>query len=107
MQMPAYVVSERYGEVSDPEALKAYAAATGKLVAQHGGRYLTVTRNTLLLEGQETPLVVGIIEFPSMQHAEGWFGCDEYQKVAPLRRSATMRIVVADGEIPAHALQAR
>lgn len=102
--MAAYVISERYGEVANAEDLRTYAAVTGRLISEHGGRYLTVSRHNVLLEGKEVPLVVGIVEFPSMAHVEAWWNSEAYQAVAPLRRSAEMRIIAADGVIPPHAV---
>lgn len=47
----------------------------------HGGPYQP-------LEGTWTSDLV-IIEFPSMEHAEGWYGSAAYQAIRPLRSGHT------------------
>lgn len=85
----AYWVS-CYRSVSDPEALKHYAAAAGPAIEGHGGRFLA--RNTAARwyeAGLEQRVV--IVEFASVEAAVAAHDSPEYQAALALLGDAAER----------------
>ena len=64
--MAAYLVVEVTG-VSDEAGLGRYIAEVGGLVARHGGRYLARGPVAAVLEGDHRPLLLGVLEFPTLE----------------------------------------
>ena len=83
--MPAYVVA--FVNVTNPEAMGAYAEAVSEVTERHGGRYLFVGPGAQALEGT-TPDGMAIIEFPSQEAAQGWYDSPEYAPLRALRQAA-------------------
>lgn len=84
--MPAYLVA--VCEVTNPnENFKKYAAASAKLVQEHGGKYLVRGPAVNVFKGDDLKGKVVIInEFPNMDALDGFVNSEEYvNEVAPLR----------------------
>ena len=74
--------------IRDPEQMKAYGAAAAPIVAAHGGEFLARGAFAEAFLGSGTPHAMGIIRFPDLQAARGWFSSPEYQALATLREAA-------------------
>jgi uncharacterized protein (DUF1330 family) len=92
----AYLVAE-ITEVLDPAGLEQYRQGVPAVVEQYGGRYLAVGPAEQH-EGEWSPGVLVIIEFPSMQRAREWHDADDYRALKELRmRCARTNLVFVDG----------
>ena len=76
-------------EVTDPVRMQAYRAGVLPTVERHGGRYLTVGGKVDAIEGNWRPVFPVLIEFPSLEHAHGWYDSEEYRGLKALRLEAT------------------
>ena len=75
-------------EVHDPDKLAEYAEKVAPLVARHGGRYRVVGGTARALEGPWEPTYPVLIEFDSVEQAEGWYYSEDYAPLKRLRQSA-------------------
>lgn len=83
--MNYYAIAEL--DVTDPSWVRSYVADVTPMVERHGGRYLARTTNIEQLEGERTPAqVVLIIEWPSKEAAEAFYGSEEYRPYREARR---------------------
>ncbi len=81
--MNYYAVAEI--EITDPSWVQAYVENVTGLVEAHGGRYLARTPRIEKVEGQRpAPQIYLIIEWPSKEAADAFYGSAEY---APYRQS--------------------
>ena len=97
--MPAYLVAQI--DVHDPAGFEEYRAHVAPVVEAYGGRYVVRTDGLVPLEGAEPRGRLVILEFPSMDAAQRFYGSADY---APLLRqrqaSATSDIMLAEGHAP-------
>ncbi|MGS4991146.1 DUF1330 domain-containing protein [Roseibium aggregatum] len=70
-------------EIRDPERLGAYRAKVFETVEHFGGRYRVLGDMDSVLEGDWTPNIPVLIEFPDSQTARAWYESDLY---APLKK---------------------
>ena len=97
--MPAYVINDM--EVTDPEALSAYAKLSPPTVARYGGRFLARGGRVETLEGDWSPKRLVIIEFPDVERAKAWLDSPEYAEARKLRHAASRsNMVVIEGYLP-------
>ena len=93
--MAAYMVARL--DVSNLEEFVKYASQTVEMAAKYGGRYLAKGGAHEYIEG-DGPSRIVIVEFDTMDAARRWFGSEEYQAIAPIRRAnATGDIVLVEG----------
>ncbi|MCL4710308.1 MAG: DUF1330 domain-containing protein [Pseudorhodoplanes sp.] len=86
--MAAYLIVEH--SITDAEKFEEYRVKVGPMIAQYGGRYLTRGGSHRFPEGGHwKPERVVIIEFPSMEALNAWYGAPEYQPLIALRKSCT------------------
>ncbi len=95
--MPAYMIV--YADIKDREKfISGYAPAASKLVAEHGGKYLSRTAQHESLEGSSDAVGLRvIIEWPSKDAAQAFMNDPEY---APHFKART------DGSVSNHVLMA-
>ena len=94
--MKGYVVIDT--ETIDAEANSQYIEKVLPVIAAHGGRFLVRTGDAAVVHGDWTPKRLVIIEFDSLEAAEGFVGSAEYSALDDLRqRGANSKIVVAEG----------
>lgn len=94
--MKAYIVADI--EVEDPVAYEAYRRDVPAMIAAYGGRYLVRGGATRVLEGDWQPRRMVILEFPSMQQAEAFYGSAEYEALKATRiRASDSRLVAVEG----------
>ena len=75
-------------EILDPEIMRAYGQRIGPTVEKYGGRYLVRGGKTEVVEGDWSPTIPVIIEFPSLEQAHLWYGSEAYQQLVALRSGA-------------------
>ncbi len=88
--MAAYVIGLRRSAPRHTAWVKEYLPKTAALVAKHGGKRLIGGNSTpriLPLEGAQPPLGVVILEFPSLEQAQGWHDDPDYAPLKQLRQA--------------------
>ena len=94
--MSAYVIVQE--RVTDEEMFAAYRKEVLPTITAHGGRFLVRGGALSVVEGEWPLPRLVVIEFPSRDAAEGWYGSPEYQKLLPLRlKSSVGNLVIVDG----------
>jgi uncharacterized protein (DUF1330 family) len=94
--MPAYIAVQV--DVNDPETYARYRALAPASIAAHHGRYLVRGGACTTLEGTWLPTRLVILEFPSVEHARGWWESSEYSEAKALRQSsAHTEMVLVEG----------
>jgi len=65
-----------------------------------GGKFVVRGGNLKLLEGQWPHARFVVIEFPSREAAEGWYGSPDYQKIIGLRQNSSVgNLIIAEGGV--------
>ena len=92
--MSAYVIVEV--DVKDAARYEAYKDMSPPSIAAFGGRFLVRGGSTVLLEGEEAPRRIVVLEFSSMERAKAWHESAEYRAARDLRQAiaATRMFVV-------------
>src|SRR5262245_27803585 len=88
--MTAYVIGLRRSVPQQMAWIKEYLPKTAALAAKYGGKPLIGGNSTprlLALEGTEPPLGVVILEFPSLEQAQGWHDDPDYAPLKQLRQA--------------------
>jgi uncharacterized protein (DUF1330 family) len=94
--MAAYVIADI--EVHDPDTYKKYVAQVQATLDPFEGHFLVRGGATETLEGDWHPQRLVVIEFPSAEHARGWYESPDYVKAMAIRHnSATGSLLVAHG----------
>ena len=85
--MKAYVIVNV--DVKDPTRYADYVKAATQTVAAHGGRYIARGGRAERLEGSVSVKRIVLLEFPSYDHAKGWYDSPEYQAAALIRQGCS------------------
>ena len=94
--MSAYIVA--HVQVEDVAAYREYMRHTPRVIERFGGRFIARGGTMETLEGPEETLRVVLIEFPSMEHARGFYRSEEYARIKMLRDGAGFaKFVLIDG----------
>ncbi len=103
--MAAYLIAQV--KVTDDAWIPDYAAKVHDLAEKHGGRYLSRSGNVTTLEGAALDVdVIALIEFPSVEAAQGFADDPDYAPFAKARQDGTVSSLVviddtdATGGIP-------
>jgi uncharacterized protein (DUF1330 family) len=83
--MPAYIAVDI--KINDPETYDRYKTMAPPSIAKYGGTYLARGGQTKILEGSWAPQRFVILEFPTLEAAEGWWNSPEYAPAKALRQS--------------------
>ncbi|MEZ5288315.1 MAG: DUF1330 domain-containing protein [Vicinamibacterales bacterium] len=81
-------------EVTHQERYAAFADLAPDVVRQYGGRYLARGGASRTLEGPPAPGRVVVIEFPSVEAAERFYGSPEYAEARRLREGVARAQIV-------------
>jgi uncharacterized protein (DUF1330 family) len=85
-------------EVTDPAAFEEYRQKVSPLIAKFGGRYLVRGGEVRRLEGDLPIRRLVILEFPTVEAAERFYGSAEYAPLLKLRTASTRSdVVLASG----------
>ncbi len=92
----AYVIC--YVNVTDTEAYDEYRRLAGLAADKFGVNYLARGGHTEVLEGDQDPQRVVIIEFPDADTARAWYNSAEYTAARAARaNAATASFVLVEG----------
>jgi uncharacterized protein (DUF1330 family) len=89
--MPAYVIADI--DVHDPDAYTEYAALVQAALDPFEGRFLVRGGACEALEGGWQPKRLVVLQFPSADHARGWYTSPDYVKAMAIRRRASTGII--------------
>lgn len=96
--MKAFVVAAE--TITDEPAFSDYRRAVPATIEAFGGKFVTRGGHLTRLEGEWPHARLVIIEFPSRQAAEAWYGSPEYQKIIGLRLNSSVgNLVIVEGQI--------
>jgi uncharacterized protein (DUF1330 family) len=94
--MAAYLVVE-VTEISDQALVGQYAEQAPALVERYGGRYIARGPATVL-EGGHQPMMLVLLEFPSMEQLKAFYNSDDYAPLKALRqRGSSFNFLAVDG----------
>jgi uncharacterized protein (DUF1330 family) len=97
--MPAYLLVEV--EIHDPREYETYKKLTPASLVPFGGKFLVRGGKAELIEGDEEPARIVVVEFPTMEKARQWWNSPEYTKAKMIRqRCATTRMILVEGANP-------
>ncbi|WP_018478498.1 DUF1330 domain-containing protein [Pontibacter roseus] len=85
--MPAYIIVEI--EVTDPATYEEYKKLTPGSLQPFDGKFIVRGGATELLEGEQQPQRIVVLEFPTMEKAKAWWSSEEYAAAKALRQSAS------------------
>lgn len=83
---PAFTIAEI--QVTDPEAFKEYASATGAGIPAAGGRFIVRSGKSFVING-EPPKSIAVIQWDSLEQARTYFESTDYKKLTPVRDKAS------------------
>jgi uncharacterized protein (DUF1330 family) len=97
-QAPAtvYLIVDVTG--TDPALFQQYVDGHQASLARYGGRFLSAAGRTEVIEGDWTPAILVIHEWPSRAAFHAWYDSEEYRLWREMRqRSARVNAVLVDG----------
>jgi uncharacterized protein (DUF1330 family) len=87
MNVAAYLIADV--EVTDTQGYEAYRKQVPEIIAAHGGRYLVRGGAVRRLEGDATLHRFVVLEFADVATLTAFYQSPEYQRLIPLRQSAS------------------
>jgi uncharacterized protein (DUF1330 family) len=94
--MAGYIIAEV--EITDPETYATYRAQTPGVIERYGGRFIVRGGPAELLEGDEQPGRIVVIEFSDTAAARRFYESPDYQAIVGIRqRAARSRLVLVEG----------
>jgi uncharacterized protein (DUF1330 family) len=94
--MAAYIIATI--EVTDPEKFEAYRGQVPATIEKHGGRYLARGGNVTVVEGNQPTRRTVILEFDSLEKANGWYYSEDYAGPKELRIASTIsNVMIVEG----------
>ena len=85
--MPGYLIANL--DVTDTAGFEEYRQKVTPLIAKFGGRYLVRGGEVRTLEGNLTIHRIVVLEFPSIEAAQGFNDSPEYQPLLKIRLAST------------------
>ena len=97
-QAPAAVYLVVDVTVTDPPVFQQYVDGHQDSVARYGGRFLSASGRTEVIEGDWDPAILVIHEWPTRAAFHAWYQSEEYRPWREMRhRSARVNAILADG----------
>ncbi|WP_454814962.1 DUF1330 domain-containing protein [Labrys neptuniae] len=94
--MSAYVISDVVPQ--DVEAWNAYVWLAPATIEKYGGRYLARGGSVQNMEGNWSPRLIVLVEFPDREAVEAWYASPEYAEALNFRGKALSRnLIRVDG----------
>jgi len=96
VKMPAYFIVDV--DVHNPAGMREYLERVPGTLTKYGGRYIVRGGQFEVMEGDWQPARVVVLEFPNMEQAKRWYGCEEYEEMkAAMLKAAKTNIVLVEG----------
>jgi uncharacterized protein (DUF1330 family) len=97
---PAYIMVQMKVDILE-ELNQRYAQFAIPILMKHGGQMIAGTPAPIIKEGEWDGNWAAVLQFPSMEAAEGWYNSEEYQPYKNLRinelQSEAGRVVIIPG----------
>jgi uncharacterized protein (DUF1330 family) len=94
--MKAYLVLDL--TVHDIPGFMPYVETVPTYIARHGGKYIVRGVAPTVIEGNWSPPLVVVIEFPTRENAEAFLSDPEWRELAKIRHATTTsKLVLVDG----------
>jgi uncharacterized protein (DUF1330 family) len=94
--MAAYIIVEV--KVNDPVRYEDYKKMTPVSLAVYGGKFIARGGKTELLEGEEDPQRIVILQFDNAEQAKAWWSSSEYSEAKKLRQQTSeTRMILVEG----------
>lgn len=95
--MTAFIIGQM--TIENRDWMEAYFAEIPDVVARHQGSFSVRGGNPTRMEGEAAlPDAAFVIRFPDRAHAEAFWSCDDFQRLAKLRRSgSSLNAILVDG----------
>ncbi|HSP86692.1 MAG TPA: DUF1330 domain-containing protein [Ignavibacteriaceae bacterium] len=94
--MSAYIIVEV--DVKDPVRYEDYKKLTPASIAAYGGKFIVRGGKTELIEGNQEPKRIVILEFENAEKAKQWWNSPEYRDAKKLRHAtAESRMILVEG----------
>jgi uncharacterized protein (DUF1330 family) len=84
--MSAYIIARI--DITDRARYHEYTLHSPRCAAAFGGRMIVRNGERMVLEGEDDPRRIVVIEFPSMEDLRRFYDSPEYQKLRSLREGA-------------------
>jgi uncharacterized protein (DUF1330 family) len=85
--MAAYLVVE-VTDISDAGPVGQYGEQVPPVVERYGGRYIARGPATVL-EGNHQPMMIVLVEFPSVEQLQAFYNSDDYTPLKALRQQGS------------------
>ena len=96
MKVKAYLVLDF--SVHDLRGFRPYVSAIPAFIEKHGGRYIVRGVGPTVVEGDWSPELMVILEFPSRENAKAFLDDPDAQALFDVRhRTANSKLVLVDG----------
>jgi uncharacterized protein (DUF1330 family) len=99
--MTVYAIADV--EVLDPSLAAKYRAHSQNSLAKYGGRYIVRGGAVETLEGDWSPKIMVVVEFPTMERAHEWYASPEYAEALKYRSAALKRDLIFVEGVPPQA----
>jgi len=84
-----------HSTVKDPDNFMTYAKSVPATLEPFAGSVLTKGKVEKVFAGEHTHQSVGVISFPSLENAHGWYESEAYQSLIPVRDAAADMMVIS------------
>lgn len=98
--MSAYVISDVVPQ--DEEAWNAYVRLAPATIEKYGGRYLARGGPVRTMEGNWSPRLIVLVEFPDRAAVEAWYASPEYAEALAFRSKALSRNLICVDSVGTH-----
>jgi len=89
-----------HSTVKDPDKFMVYAKSVPATLQPFGGSVLTKGKAEKVFAGKHTHQTVGVLSFPSLEKAHGWYESDAYQSLISVRDATADMMVISFVEPP-------
>ena len=96
--MPVYVIAQ--GRIEDRAMLDQYVSKVIPTIKAGGGRILGFDETPEVIEGEVAYPRTVILEFPTREAFDAWYGSSAYQEILPLRLDSTPGTLIVVDSLP-------
>lgn len=84
-----------HSTVKDPEKFQIYAQSVSTTLATYNGLVVQKGKVAGVLEGEHEHRAVGILKFPDLDTALGWYNSPDYQSLIANRNAAANMTIIS------------